>query len=78
MKIPSRACGPLINAIQATTMAAILTAADIPPAQATATILDLDLDLDPDQALVPGLVPMADRDLDLTAMTIITAANRRS
>jgi hypothetical protein len=57
-------------------MAAILTAADIPPAQATATILDLDLD--PDQALVPGLVPMADRDLDLTAMTIITAANRQS
>ena len=72
MTIPSRACAPLISTIRATIMAVIQIAADIPPAQATGTILD------PDQVPVLDLVPMAVRDLGLTAMTIITAANRRS
>ena len=75
MTIPSRACAPLINTIQATTTAvAIRTAEDIPPAQATATIRD--------RALVPDLdLLTVVQDLDLTvaaAMTIITVANRRS
>jgi len=74
MTIPSRACAWLISAIQATTTAAaIQTAAAILLARVMETI-------HPDQAPVPGLVlvPMADRDLDQTAMTIITAASRRS
>jgi hypothetical protein len=71
--IPSRACASLINAIQATTMAAILTAAGAPPVQATATI--------PDRAPAPVPDPALTADLDQTAaaaMTIITVANRRS
>ena len=74
MTIPSRACAPLISTIRATTMAVIRIAAGILPVREMETILD------PDQAPVLDLVlaPMAVRGLDLTAMTIITAANRRS
>ena len=78
MTIPSRACASLISAIRATTMAAaIQTAAGILPVQATETILDLGQALVLDLDLVLTVV----QDLDLTAaaaMTIITAANRRS
>jgi hypothetical protein len=70
MTIPSRACAPQISAIQVITMeAATQITAAIPLVRATETILA------PDQALVPAPAPMAD--LGLTAMTIITAANRR-
>jgi hypothetical protein len=72
MTIPSKACAPLINTIQATTTAAIRTVEDIPPAQVMVTIRDQD------QVRDRALVPTAARDLGLTAMTIITAANHRS
>jgi hypothetical protein len=49
----------------------IQTAVDIPLDQVIMTI-------HPDQARALGPAQTADRDLDLTAMTIITVASRRS
>src|ERR1041385_4076147 len=75
MMIPSRACAPLINTIQAITMAAAIRMAEgVLPVRGMETI--------PDQAQVPDLdLLTVVQDLDLTvaaAMTIITAENRRS
>jgi hypothetical protein len=72
MTTPSRTYAPLINTIQAITTAVIQTAAGVPQAQVTATIRDQGPAPDRD------LAPTAARDLGLTAMTIITAANHRS